>query len=154
MRCQNIWLENVRYHSFISTYTNKIALYLKWIKIYILCSVEYSIINLSAFDIWSILLVPSLLADARYVTRVHEILLNYQNSLHAVLIYDHISFINQYIFQFGLDECFYQVTGRKLAGVLQYPSTSCSLIWLEIWRVFKFAAGSIVSLLAYFMVAV
>ena len=43
---------------------------------------------------------------------------------------------------------------QKTSRCLQYPSTSCSLIWLEIWRVFNFAAGSIVSLLAYFMVAV
>ena len=59
-----------------------------------------------------------------------------------------MSFINQYIFQFSLDECFYQFTGRKLAGVLQYLSTSGSLIQLESWRVFKFATGSIVHLLA------
>ena len=76
------------------------------------------------------------------------------NSLHTVLIYDYMSFINQYIFQFSLDECFYQFTGRKLAGVLQYLSTSGSLIQLESWRVFKFATGSIVHLLAKFMVAV
>ena len=110
--------------------------------------------NLSAFNVYINLLVPFLLAVARCMPRVVRILLKNVRIHFIHFLYAYMPFINQYIFQFSLDECFYQFTGRKLAGVLQYLSTSGSLIQLESWRVFKFATGSIVHLLAKFMVAV
>ena len=153
MRCQNVWLEKRSVSQFIAIIQLKLFLYLQWIKIYSMLSrIQYY----KFISIWYLINSVSSVS-ARGCQICHTCTWNFVKISNFTAcgahIWSYIIYQSIYIslcFEWMLLSSHRQKTSRSLRN----PSTPCSLIWLEIWRDFNFAVESIISLLAYFMVAV